>query len=185
LVKAAIIKGRNVPTVKAGFKTFPDNAQLDTILHDMMRSKKPSCYMVPKSLLTKANEAGFTSQSKWLKKHCKEEGLTTANSKFKPMAQKKIFNSWKKTYPEIETIAPALSEEQAGFTMLAQAVFGVKQFLVQDTHFSLMPPLYGTYEFRVLFEGQYWILGLPLDKVPGESLGAKIAWSEVKALSID
>ena len=98
------------------------------------------------------------------------------------MVQKKLFNSFRKTYPEVESIVPALSEEQAG---LVQTVFGLKQFIVQDTHFSVMPPLYGTYEFRVLFEGQYWILGLPLDKVPGESLGAKIAWSEVKALSID
>ena len=132
---------------------------------------------MPKEIITKCETAGFKAHAKWLKKHCKENSLTTANSQFGPMVSNKIKNVIEKAFPDFTHFTPTMTEDQK---VLETVAYGYKMFLVQGLHYSIMPVQYGAVECRLLFEGQYWVMGLPLQKVPGNSLGKKIKWTEAK-----
>ena len=173
MVQHGIRRGRTVPTLKAGVRVVVDKP----LIHNLTSECKPSFYNMPKDIITKCETAGFKAHAKWLKKHCKDNSLTTANSQFRPMVSKQITNIVEKAFPDFKFFQPTMTDDQKGLETVA---YGYKMFLVQDLHYSIMPVQYGAVECRLLFEGQYWVMGLPLQQVPGHSLGEKIKWTEAK-----
>ena len=159
---------------------------------------EPAFIPVPRAILLQCEKAGAKTHAKWLKKHCKENLVTTANSQFKPMIAKKIQAIAEKHMPDMKSFRPYMDEDEAG---LQQVAYGYKMYLIQDTHFSIMPTQYGALEkntkqiiyiyiyviekhgaveMRILFEGSTWYVGMPLQTVPGASLAEKIKWTENK-----
>ena len=141
MVQHGIRRGRTVPTLKAGVRVVADKPA--DFIWSLISECKPSFYNMSKEIITKCETAGFKAHAKWLKKHCKENSLTAANSQFRPMVSNTIKNIVEKAFPDFKFFQPTMTEDQKG---LETVFYGYKMFLVQDLHYSIMPVQYGAVE---------------------------------------
>ena len=100
MVQHGIRRGRTVPTLKAGVRVVADKPA--DFIWSLTSECKPSFYNMPKEIITKCETAGFKAHAKWLKKHCKENSLTTANSQIRPMVSKQKYEHRREGFPRLQ-----------------------------------------------------------------------------------